>query len=417
MRDDLHPDEAITIGAVPRTTLDTASAGFREDPYTCLAELRAYDAVQYDESGVYMVFGYDDVKQVLADRALSSSEAPVLDAPRNQRIKLAGGDDDYLLRPSISKLDPPDHTALRKTLAAPFTPRALRRYESDAAEITASLFAGYGPGDRIEMIDAVGHRLPYQLVCRIFGIPAEDDYSHVLDWARQGLDLLSPFRTVEETRTAMASQVEFAEYLTEIVRWKRDHLGNDILSAFITNDRVDSAVPHDRIAATIHTLFLAGFHTTVNQIGLSVLALLRHPGQWQWLVRNPDSVDQSVEELLRYEPTAQFMIRATVDDYRVGGAVIPAGSQIIPWIASANRDEDMFGPTAGTLDLERSDARKHVAFGYGIHSCLGASLARIELAAVLRELVRLAPDLEPAHGDLEWVSPFIRGVRALEVTL
>lgn len=397
--------------------VDPLSPAFFADPYASFAAARRHLPVQCHPSGTWMVFRHDDVVQVLRDRALSSNERHSLDAPRNRAIRAAGGTDAYLLRPSLSKMDPPDHTPLRAMLARLFTPRAVEGLRDRAVTLVAEALDAHA-GDDIELIDALAYPLPYQLTCHWLGIPPSADNRDVRRWSFEGLHLLDPFRTPEQYRTYIAAGADFAAYLADVVAWKRSHLGDDALSGLIAAGDAGDAVTPNEVAATVHTLFLAGFHTTVNQIGLSVLALLQAPDQWADLVADEGLLPNAVEELLRFDPTAQFMIRASPAAYEVGGTTVPAGQHILAWIASANRDEERWGPDAGRLDLRRPNAAHHVAFGSGVHSCLGMWLARLELEEVLRGLRRRFPHMELVHDEPAWRSTaFIRGLESLPLRL
>jgi cytochrome P450 len=397
--------------------VDPFSPEFFVDPYARFAAARDLRPVQRHPTGTWMVFRHDDVVQVLRDRALSSSEQYALDAPRNQAIRAAGGTNDYLLRPSLSKMDAPDHTPLRSLLARMFTPRAMEALRHSAGVFVTETLDAYG-GEDMELIDTLGYPLPYRLTCHWLGVPILEDNAAVRQWSFKGLHLLDPFRTPDHYRDYIAAGGEFAAYLREVVEWKRQHLGPDAISRLIAAGDDGRVITPDQVAATVHTLFLAGFHTTVNQIGLSLLALFGAPDQWSALVDDESLLPNAVEELLRFDPTAQFMIRATPTDYSVGGVVVPAGHHVLAWIASANRDERRWGATADQLDLTRPDARNHIAFGSGIHSCLGMWLARLELEEVLRGLLRRFPNTRLVDDRPQWRSTaFIRGLDTLHLHL
>jgi len=407
-------DGVVTAG---EGLVDPVDAEFLADPYAAYARARRLAPVQRHPNGVYMVFGYDDVKRVLGDRALSSSERYALDAPRNLRIKAAGADDAYLLRPALAKLDPPEHKPLRSLLAHPFTRRSIGHWVGRTDEIVAELLdAALADPAGFDVVTELAQPLPCRLVCEMFGIPVPEDMARLYRWTSQGLSLLDPFLTPEQLRAATAAQREFTGYLQEVIAWKRRNLADDVLSAFIAAGESGEVIGPERVAATVQTLVIAGFDTTVNQIGLSVLTLMRHRDQWERLVADPALVDDAVEELLRVEPTAQLMIRTVPEDYRIGDAVVPAGNHLVPWLGSANRDPRRFGPTADAVDITRPDSRDHVSFGFGVHLCLGVWLARIELRAVLRALVTRAPHADLA-GDPVWASAaFIRGLSELRLT-
>lgn len=397
--------------------VDPFSAEFFGDPYPMFASAREHRPVQCHEPGTWMVFRHDDVSQVLRDRALSSAERHTLDAPRNRAIRAAGGTEAYLLRPSLSKMDAPEHTALRAMLARMFTPRAVEGLRSEAETYVSEALAGHA-GEDIELIDTLAYPLPYRLTCHWLGVPPSDDDRDVRRWSFEGLHLIDPFRSPDQYREYISGGAQFAAHLRELVSWKRDHLGDDAISHLIAAGEAGDAVTPDEVVATVHTLFLAGFHTTVNQIGLSLLALMRAPDQWRALVADEGLLPNAIEELLRFDPTAQFMVRATPTEYHVGGATVPAGQHLLAWIASANRDERRWGPTAGLLDITRPDAKSHIAFGAGIHSCLGMWLARLELEEVLRGLIRRFPATSLVDADPVWRSTaFIRGLETLTLHL
>lgn len=172
-----------------------------------------------------------------------------------------------------------------------------------------------------------------------------------------------------------------------------------------------------QILPFIHTLYLAGMHTTVNQTALSLYTLLTHPEQWALLKSKPDLLENAVEEILRFEPTAQYMRRTTEFEVEIGDITIPTGTHVVCWIASANRDEKLWGPSADTFDITRSNARQHVAFGKGPHVCLGSWLARLELQVVLQAIMERFPNTTLPEQALVWSSNVIRGPEELVLRL
>jgi cytochrome P450 len=400
-----------------RGRLDPLAPGFLADPYEHYARAREHAPVQLHERGVYLVFRYDDVKTVLGDRALSSSEAHALDGPRNTRLKAAGATNDYLLRPSVSKLDPPAHGPVRRLLARPFTPKNVERYTDRAVELVDELMAGSW-GSEIDLIERLAYPLPSRLVSEIFGLPMPEDPQQLRAWTIKGLNLLDPFLTTEQFIDYTAAQRDFNQYLRDVIAWKRNHLADDVLSELIEAGDAGEVIQPDQVAATIQTLVIAGLDTTVNQLGISLVALMRQRDQWDRLVADPALIPGAVEELLRFEPTAQFMIRTVPADYLVGDTVIPAGNHIVPFLGSANRDERRFGPTADRLDITRDNVRDQIAFGFGPHACLGSWLARLELRVALEALVARAPGLQLVDSEPRWGgTAFIRGLSELRLTL
>jgi cytochrome P450 len=159
----------------------------------------------------------------------------------------------------------------------------------------------------------------------------------------------------------------------------------------------------------IHTLYLAGMHTTVNQTALSLLALLERRDKWELLLARRELLENAVEELLRFEPTAQYMRRVPEQDVVIEEVTIPSGTEVVCWIASANRDDRKWGSTADVLDITRPDARQHLAFGKGAHVCVGSWLARLELQVVLGTLLERYPETQLVDQEPVWTSNVIRG--------
>ncbi len=194
-------------------------------------------------------------------------------------------------------------------------------------------------------------------------------------------------------------------------------MADDVVSAIIAAADEGTVMNTAQVVPYLHTLYLAGMHTTVNQTALSLHALLQNRSQWELLVADPGRIDNAVEELLRYEPTAQYMTRTTYQEFAFGDTIIPEGSDVVCWIASANRDEKRWGASADTLDIGRTDVRQHLAFGKGPHTCLGSWLARLELQVALTLIIARFPKTELTGHELQWTSNVIRGPHELVLRL
>jgi cytochrome P450 len=201
-------------------------------------------------------------------------------------------------------------------------------------------------------------------------------------------------------RAITAAEVELTALMREIIDWKRENPADDLLTALIVAEDEGDQLTDEELVAQAQLLYIAGHDTTVNLIGNGVLALLRNPDQLALLRARPDLAANGVEELPRYDSPVQQTRRITTAPYTLGGREIPAGSYVIAGLASANRDERHFGPTAGELRIDREDARTQVSFGAGPHHCLGAALARLEGRVAINGLVSRFPDLSLA-GDVE----------------
>ena len=267
------------------------------------------------------------------------------------------------------------------------------------------------------MVDEIGFRLPYELTCDLLGIPEVDDPDELRGWTWQSLELIDAFATPERLQANLEASAGLAAHLHEVTEWKRDHLGDDLFSAVITAAAAGDVMRPEQVVPYVHTLYLAGMHTTVNQTALSLLAMLEHRDQWDLLAAQPTLLENAVEELLRFESTAQYMRRSPEHDVEIAGISIPAGAGVVCWIASANRDPARWGPTADALDITREDARQHVAFGKGAHVCVGSWLARLELQVVLGTVLDRYPASRLPEQDLVWSSNVIRGPEELVVEL
>jgi cytochrome P450 len=360
---------------------------------------------------------YADVDRALRDPALSNMAKYAPDTPRTRMIAAAGGKA-YVETSSFFGFDNPEHREPRRMISPPFLPQSVDRLRARAQAIVDGVLDAKRPGDTLLLVDELAFRLPYHLTCDLLGIAPMQDVSELREWTWKGLNLLDPHLRAEQFADYTAAAVALNAHLQEVVAWKRRHLADDVMSLVIRAGDAGTVIDEDQIVRSVQTLYHAGMDTTVNQTSLSVLALMRNPDQWRLLCEHPELLDNAVEELLRYDTTAQLMPRTTPRPYTIAGVTIPAGCQVVTWIASANRDPAKFGPSADRLDLTRADAKQHISFARGIHTCLGAWLARMELKVVLGTLARRFPGTELVSDDIAWRSTaFIRGVLELPLTL
>jgi cytochrome P450 len=248
-------------------------------------------------------------------------------------------------------------------------------------------------------------------------VPDVENRDELRDWTWKSLELIDAFLTDEQLRTNLEASACLAEHLREVIDWKRGHLGDDLLSAVIRAGDEGEVMRPEQVISYIHTLYLAGMHTTVNQIALSLHALLERRDQWERLRADPSLLENAVEEQLRFEPTAQYMRRTADSDVEIEGLAIPAGTDVVCWIAAANRDPQRWGESVDEFDVTRPDARQHVAFGFGPHVCIGSWLARLELQIVVGTIIDRFPDTRMPAQDLVWDSNVIRGPRELVLEL
>jgi cytochrome P450 len=373
------------------------------DPYRYLAELRAQGSCVVDPgSGNWFLLSFDDVEAGLS--RITRGESDVVD--RHARFE-----------GNPFAADGPAHAEPRRIIMSSLTNRAVQRFRGRVQQIVDTVLVDKQGGGELRVVEEMGFRLPYEMTCHLLGVPLVDNPAELRTWTWKTLDLIDAFPTEEQLKDNLEAARCLSEHLEEVTVWKRKHLGDDLFSAVIGAADAGEVMQPEQIVPYIHTLYLAGMHTTVNQSALSLWAMLGHRDQWELLVDQPSLLDNAVEELLRFEPTAQYMRRIPEQDIAIGGTTIPAGTEVVCWIASANRDERKWGSSANALDIGRSDAKQHVAFGKGAHVCVGSWLARMELQVVLATIIERFPATVLPEQELRWSSNVIRGPHELVLDL
>jgi cytochrome P450 len=386
-----------------QVSLDVRDAAFLADPYPAFAALRAAGPVHQHTSGMWFLVGFEEAGAGLSDRDFTRYQNE--DSPPSE-MKLSN--------PFF--LDGPAHAVARRIVVPGLSRRALEASRARAREIVARVLDGRPAGSKLRLVDELGFPLPYLLMCDIFGLPELDDPSELRDWTWRSMRLVEAFLSPDEIADSTDASLALYDYISGVVEWKRSRLGDDLVSAVITATD-DGVLSPAQLVPYLQTLYLAGMHTTVHQAALSVLALMRNRDQWDLLVSRPALLENAVEELLRYDSTAQYMKRSPGGPVDIAGISIPGDAEIIAWIGSGNRDEARWGPTAGTLDITRSEAHLHIAFGRGPHACVGLWLARLELQELLASMTALFPRMELAEEPQVWPSSFIRGPEELVLTV
>ncbi len=379
------------------------SQDYLEDPYATLRRLREDGPVFVDPAGRWFLLRFDGV-----DAGLT-------------RITRGHADDErrhFHFPDNPFAADGPGHMGPRRVVMPAFSNKSIQGLRDRAQRIVDDALAEVGDGGgELRVVDELGFPLPYHLTCDMLGVPEVDDPSELRDWTWKSLELVNAFVTPAQLRENLAASAQLADHLREVIEWKRDHLADDIVSTVIAAADEGEVMRPEQVVSYVHTLYLAGMHTTVNQTALSLLAMMRHRDQWELLLQRPELLDNAVEELLRFEPTAQYMRRTGWTDIAIGDVTIPAGTDVVCWIASANRDERRWGPSADALDISREDARQHLAFGKGPHMCIGSWLARLELQVVVGTIASRFPNTELPDQALVWGSNFIRGPEELTLRL
>ena len=375
---------------------------YLEDPYSRLREMRSEGSCWVDPgSGQWFLLGFDDVEAGLArlGRDPNASERHV-HFPDNPFA-----------------VDGPGHTQSRRVIMPPFRNNAVQRFRERIQSIVDEALDEKAGGGELRVVEEIGFPLPYHITCELLGVPDVDDRAALKDWTWKSLELIDAFLSEERLRDNLEASAKLAAHLEEVLAWKRRNLGDDVFSAVIRAADEGEVMRPEQIIPFIHTVYLAGMHTTVNQTALGLWTLLEHRDQWELLRSKPELLPNAVDEVLRYEPTAQYMRRVGTPGVEIGGVEIPEGVDVVCWIASANRDEERWGAAAGELDITRPDASRHVAFGKGPHVCIGSWLARLELAIVVESILTRFPGTRLPEQELVWSSNVIRGPQELVLEL
>jgi cytochrome P450 len=366
----------------------------------------------------YVVSRYEDVEWVFLHPELFSAapaQLPLVQlAPEAMQILLEGG---HRPQPSMVSLDPPEHTRLRAPTARAFTPRRVALMEPAIRETVSELLDALDPTQPFDIVDALTRPLPLTVIFRFMGVP-RDDWPSLRRWGANRLSLSwgrpSPEEQIEHARN-MAS---YRAYLRELVAAKVTCRGDDFASALLDiHDEDPEQLTHEEIASILFSLSFAGHETTNNLLGNCIRRLLEEPGRWQALIDDPGLIAGAVDEVLRYDPSVVVWRRQAKQDVVVGGTEVPAGAKLFLWLAAAGRDSSMF-PEPERFDMARSNARRTLAFGRGIHFCVGSALGRLEAQLALAELVKRFPRLKQVDGQEIPFHPNIsfRGPLSLWVT-
>ena len=382
------------------------------DPYPTYAQFRITDPVHWGVSGLagypgaWYVFSYADVATVLRDARFGKARrqvrfgtpaAPSAAPP----VPEAAQPFFNTARQWIVHRDPPDHTRLRGVLRAAFSQAAVDRFRPRITEIADELLDQVEPDGGMDVIADYAFPLPVAVIADLLGVPDADGRTLLAECSRhlQAVDLL----TTEETWSRAGEAIlQALEYLGGLVADRRRSPRDDLTSLMVEAREAGTVVSDDELVANLLFLFVAGagFQTTTGLIGSGVHALLTHPDQRDRLVADPALIGSAVEEFLRFEPPIQMTNRTAAADIEIRGRTIHDGDSVIAVLAAANRDSDVF-PDPDLLDIARHHGKQHRAFGLGIHTCLGASLAAAEGQIAIDVLLRRHPKLR-GTGPAEW---------------
>ncbi len=379
------------------TTFDNAltSDAFFADPYPIYRQLREEAPVYWSEIwSAWVLTRYDDVMKVLRHSDLFSSAGRVRylleQLPEETRQQVNALERHYDI--GLAHSDPPDHTRVRNILTKIFTPRMVENWRGRITDVVNALIDKVQAQGHMDIIHDIAYPLPATIIAQMLGAP-DSDIDRFREWAVAINRLFEKGgrMTDESALDAQHSLYGMRDYILKLSDIKRQHPTDDIIGRLVSAEDNEERLSNAELVSTCVTFFVAGHETTTNLIGNGMLALLQHPDQMQTLTQNPSLIGTAIEEMLRYDPSVPRGWRIAKEDVAIDGHTIQKGALIFPILAAANRDPDYFD-TPDIFDIQR-EQRRHLAFGYGIHFCIGAPLARLEGAIAINTLLARLPDV------------------------
>lgn len=403
------------MAAPSALAFDPWDPAFLADPYPAYAELRARGRVHYYEpTDQWLVPHHADVSALLRERRLGRTyqhrfthEDFGRTAPPPEHEPFHVLNDHGML-----DLEPPDHTRIRRLVSKAFTPRTVEQLKPYVRQLAGELVAGLVEAGGGDLLSDVAEPLPVAVIAEMLGIP-ESDRGQLRPWSADicGMYELSP--SPETAEKAVRASVEFSDYLLELIAARRKEPGEDLISGLIAAHDEGDRLTEQEMISTAVLLLNAGHEATVNATVNGWWALFRNPGQLSALRADHSLIPSAIEELMRYDTPLQLFERWVLDEIEIDGTTIPRGAEIAMLFGSANHDPEVFEAPAA-LDLTRKD-NPHISFSAGIHYCIGAPLARIELAASMSALLEQAPTLRAAADPERKPNFVIRGLEGLQV--
>ncbi len=406
----------------PRRLLDPADPAFAADPYPAYAVAREA-AAAFRQPGDHRTYltRFDDVSAAFRDRRLGTTFLhrytaeelgldPTIPAWRDPRWT----DFQAFERWELLNLEPPVHTRLRRLVLEAFTPRAVEALRGGIEARAAELLAPAREAGSLDVVE-YGQRFSLGIICDLIGV-APDDRETIKRLSDDTVSMYEPGASDAQRAVANRAAGDFRRYLLDAVGRRRAAPADDLLSALLAATVDGERLTDDQVVSTAMVLLMAGHEATVNATSNGVAALAAHPGEWRRIRRGEVPVRRAIEEILRWDPPLQWFERWVLDDgVELGGVEVPKGSRVALVIGAANRDPRRF-PDPDRFDLGREDVG-HVTFGGGIHFCIGAPLARMELEVTLGQLAASEDDLVLVAPPVRRPTFQFRGYERLEIAL
>ena len=393
---------------------------FRANPYPFYDRLRETDPVHVTPLGFTVLTRYDDIARALRGaefaRDVEAHTPPPTDPLRlRRRERFQQRRDEGRAAKTILNLDPPDHTRLRRLVSLAFTPSAIERLRPRVQQLVDDVLDVADERGSMELVDELAFTMPFQVISDLLDLPT-DRSDEVREWSQCLTASLEP--TADEA-TLDASELagqQMGEYLREVVAHRRDHLGDDLLSALLMVEADGDRLSPVELISFVTLLYVAGHETTVNLIGNGTLALLNHPDELRRWAGDPSLDTNAVDELLRFDGPVQQTVRVPTEVVHFRDREVQPGTMVMTVLGAANHDPEVFDDPH-TLRLDRPNASRHLAFAAGVHYCLGAALAKLEAQVAIGTLIRRFPEVH-LDGTPTWRDRLtIRGVDHLPLAL
>jgi hypothetical protein len=398
---------------VTSVPLDLSDPAVVADPYPAFARARAVAPVQWHEGmGLWLAFGHAEANAVLRDRRLGRIWTDKAPAERFGSFNL-------IHRNAILEMEPPEHTRLRRLISSAFARghvERLRPWVEDLARtLVDELVERSGGSEPVDLLAGMAEQLPVAVIAELLGVP-EADRPLLRPWSNAIVKMYEFGRTTETEASAERAAGEFVAYLHGLAADRRTKPGEDLVSHLVgLRDADGDTLTEDELVTTCILLLNAGHEATVNVSGNGTLALLQHPDQLVRLREDRGLLPTAIEEFMRYDSPLQLFERSATEDVELGGITVERGQKIAALLGAANRDPAVFAE-ADAFDVGRAD-NPHITFGAGIHFCIGAPLARVELQATFGALLDRTTTIEGGGEPVRRPEFVIRGLRTLPVVL
>ncbi|OUL97903.1 cytochrome P450 [Paraburkholderia hospita] len=395
---------------------DLSSPAYFDNPYPFYEGIRSAGAFVPLAPSIMLTGRHAVIDALLPDRRMGKTYMPSVvarygESAREQPVFQA-------LERTFLMMNPPTHTRLRALLMKAFNARQIETLRTIAEETTDSLIDAMQGKPEVDLVSEFAMPLPLQIICRLLDVPVEDG----VRFGDAASLLVSAFDLAPMSADALAranqAALELEQYFRAVVAQRRATPGHDIVSSLIQAEEGGERLSEDEIISNVILLFVAGHETTSNMLGNALIALHQHPAQLERLRGDPSLVSKAVAECARYDTAVQMVVRTAFEDIDVDGQTLPRGSIVFMLLGSANRDPERFD-APDTLDIDREPSGHLLTFGAGIHYCLGARLAMMELEIALHKLLTRLPQLRLTNLDaLQWRRRNnLRGVESLIAAL